>query len=415
MSLSLFIARKLKADSGSKDRVSKPVVRIAAAGVALGLAVMIVSVSVVTGFKHTVSNLVVGFAGNIQVAEFATLQSTDERPVEISDSMMRVLRSVKGVSRVERYAQKEGILKTDEEFLGVILKGLGQEFDTTFIANHIVAGHLPSFSNPDDANSIAISKSISDKLHLEVGHKVFAYFIDNNGVRTRRFTIAGIYQTNLAMYDKTMCLAQLLTVTKLNGWDDGMVTGAELWTVNNELEQTAEEELIKKVNRTTDRFGNTFSSKTTRELKPQIFSWLDLLDLNVWIILAIMTVVAAVTMISGILIIILERTQMIGTLKALGARNATIRHTFLLYASFIIIRGLLWGNLLGVGIVVLQQLTGIVKLDPTIYYVAYVPVELNLLALIALNIGTLIISVVAIIAPSFVVSAVNPARSMRYE
>jgi len=415
LSLPFFIARKLRADSGSKDRVSKPVVRIAAAGVALGLAVMIVSVSVVVGFKHTVRDLVVGFAGNIQVAEFSTMQTSEQRPVEMTDSMMRLLRSIKGVERVERYAHKEGILKTDSDFLGVVLKGLGQEFDTAFIASHLVAGHLPNFSNPDDANSIAISKSIADRLHLEAGKSVFAYFIDSDGVRMRRFTIAGIYQTNLAMYDKTMCLAQLRTVTKLNGWDSQMVTGVELWTGGEEQEQSVAEELVRRVNRTQDNFGNTYTSKTTHEINPQIFSWLDLLDLNVWIILAIMTIVAAVTMISGILIIILERTQMIGTLKALGARNATIRRTFLLYASFIIVRGLLWGNGLGIGIVLLQQFTGIVRLDPTIYYVAYVPVELNILAVIALNIGTLLVSIVAIIAPSFIVSAVNPARSMRYE
>lgn len=415
MSLSFFIARKLKADSGSKDRVSRPVVRIAAAGVALGLAVMIVSVSVVIGFKHTVRDLVVGFAGNIQVAEFATMQSSEQCPVEVNDSMLTLLRSIDGVKRAERYAYKEGILKTDSDFLGVVMKGLGQEFDTTFISNHLVAGHLPSFSNPDDANSIAISKSIADKLHLEAGQRVFAYFIDADGVRMRRFSIAGIYQTNLAMYDNTMCLAQLRTVTKLNGWDSQMATGVELWTNSNEQEQSVADVLVKKVNRTQDRFGNTYTSKTTHEINPQIFSWLDLLDLNVWIILAIMTVVAAVTMISGILIIILERTQMIGTLKALGARNATIRRTFMLYASFIIIRGLVWGNILGIGIVLLQQSTGIVRLDPTIYYVAYVPVEFNLLIVLALNLGTLLISMLAIIAPSYVVSAVNPARSMRYE
>lgn len=415
MSFPFFIAKRLRAGGGSKDRVSRPVVRIAAAGVALGLAVMIVSVSVVVGFKHTIRDMVVGFAGNIQVAEFATMQTSEQRPVEMSDSMMSRLGSISGVSRVERYAEKEGILKTDDDFLGVIIKGLGEEFDTAFIASRMVDGRLPRFSDPGDASSIAISRTIADKLHLKAGQKVFAYFVGDGGVRTRRFLVAGIYQTNLAMYDKVMCLAQLHTVVKLNGWSDGMATGAELWTDGYEAEQAVADTLVRSVNRTHDSFGNTYSSETTREMTPQLFSWLDLLDLNVWIILAIMTLVAAVTMISGILIIILERSAMIGTLKALGATGGTIRHTFMLYASFIILRGLLWGNILGIGVVVLQILTGMVRLDPNIYYVDYVPVELSLVAVAALNIGTLAVSMAAIVLPSHVVSAINPARSMRYE
>lgn len=415
MSLPFFIASRLKADSNQKDRVSRPVVRIAAAGVALGLAVMIVSVSVVVGFKHTVRDMVVGFAGNIQVAEFATLQTSQQRPIEVSDSMLQRLSKIAGVSHVERYANKEGILKTDDDFLGVIIKGVGQEFDSTFIANHLKEGRLPHFNDPNDNNSIAISESIADKLHLKSGQKVFAYFIDSNGVRMRRFSIVGIYCTHLAMYDNVMCLAQLQTVTRLNGWNDDMVTGAQLWTKDYKQEASVAEELIAKVNRTQDSYGNTYTSRTTREINPQIFSWLDLLDLNVWIILAIMTIVAAVTMISGILIIILERTQMIGTLKSLGATNSTIRHTFLLYASFIIIRGLAWGNILGIGLVVVQRLTEIVKIDPSVYYVSYVPVEINLLTIVLLNIGTLIVSMAAIILPSLIVSGIHPAQAMRYE
>lgn len=415
MSLALFIARKLRAHGVSDERVSRPVIRIAAAGVALGLAVMIVSVSVVVGFKHTISGLVESFAGQVQVADFVTMQTTETRPIEISDSMMTRLRQIKGVGRVQRFANKEGILKTDDDFLGVVMKGLGAEFDTTFIASRLVEGQLPHFDQSGASNDIAISKTIADKLHLKAGSKVFAYFIDGDNVRMRRLRVSGIYQTNLAMYDNTICLASLSTVVKLNGWDSGMVTGAELWADGTENVPAVEEELVAKVNRTHDSYGNTFTSKNIREICPQIFSWLDLLDLNVWIILAIMSVVSAVTMISGILIIILERASMIGTLKALGARNGVVRRTFLLYASFIIGKGLLWGNILGVGIVVLQQLTGLVRLDPSIYYVDYVPVELNLVFLLGLNVATLLVCLLAIVAPSYIVSTINPARSMRYE
>lgn len=415
MSLALFIAKKLRAHGVSDERVSRPVIRIAAAGVALGLAVMIVSVSVVVGFKHTISNLVESFAGQIQVADFTTMQTTDTRPIEIADSMMSRLKQIKGVGRVQRFANKEGILKTDNDFLGIIMKGVGAEFDTTFIASRVIEGHLPHFDAAGESNNIAISKTIADKLHLTAGSKVYAYFVDNDNVRMRRLYVSGIYQTNLAMYDNTICLASLATVVKLNGWDEGMVTGAELWTDGTKSLSDVEDQMVRQVNRTHDAHGNTFTSKNIRDICPQIFSWLDLLDLNVWIILAIMSVVSAVTMISGILIIILERASMIGTLKALGARNGVVRRTFLLYASFIIGKGLLWGNVLGVGIVILQRATGLVKLDPTIYYVDYVPVELNLVFLLGLNIATLIVCMLAILAPSYIVATINPARSMRYE
>ena len=231
----------------------------------------------------------------------------------------------------------------------------------------------------------------------------------------RRFTISGIYQTNLTQYDNTICFTDLHAVAKLNGWPADVAGGAEL-TINNFAQlDDVERTVIAKVNRTTDHYGNTFASKTIKEVSPQIFSWLSLLDLNVWIILAIMMCVAAVTMISGLLIIILERTQMIGLLKALGAGNATVRHTFMWFSAFIIGRGLLWGNLVGLGLVALQYVTGLVKLDPATYYVSTVPVEVNLLYVVLLNIGTLIISLFVLIAPSYLISHIHPAKTMSYE
>ena len=231
----------------------------------------------------------------------------------------------------------------------------------------------------------------------------------------RRFTISGVYQTNLTQYDNTICFTDLHAVAKLNGWPADVAGGAELTINNFEQLDDVERTVIAKVNRTTDHYGNTFASKTIKEVSPQIFSWLSLLDLNVWIILAIMMCVAAVTMISGLLIIILERTQMIGLLKALGAGNATVRHTFMWFSAFIIGRGLLWGNLVGLGLVALQYVTGLVKLDPATYYVSTVPVEVNLLYVVLLNIGTLIISLFVLIAPSYLISHIHPAKTMSYE
>ena len=417
MNFPLFIARRIYSDHiGDQQKVSKPAIRIAVAGVAIGLAVMIISVCVVLGFKHTIRDKVVGFGSHIQVANFYTLQSSAiDQPIAIGDSMMNVLKRTDGVKHVQRFAMKQGILKTDNDFLGVMFKGVGPEFDSTFIHKSMVEGSIPHFSDQQSTNRILISKDMASKLRVKAGDRIFAYFIGEGGVRTRRFTISGVYQTNLAQYDKTTCFCDLYTARKLNAWTDDMVTGAEL-TVNDfkQLGTTAND-IINRVNRTQDQYGNTFSSKTIRELSPQIFSWLDLLDLNVWIILAIMIAVAVVTMISGLLIIILERTTMIGVLKALGARNSTVRHTFLWFAAFIIGKGLLIGDALALALILLQKFTGFAKLDPQTYYVDVVPVELDWTLIVALNIATMLIALFVLIAPSYLVSHIHPAKSMRYE
>lgn len=415
MNLPYFLAHRIYAQNDDKRKVSRPAIRIATIGVAIGLAVMIVSVCVVLGFKHAIRDKVIGFGSHIQVAEYNALMGGDGRAVQMDDSVMSVLSHIQGVKHVQRFAYRQGILKTDDDFLGVMFKGVGTEFDSTFIHKNMVEGSIPRFSDKVSGNKLLISKNMADKLHLKTGSRLFAYFIDYTGVRMRRFTISGIYQTNLTQYDNTICFTDLHAVAKLNGWPADVAGGAELTINNFEQLDDVEQTVIAKVNRTTDHYGNTFASKTIKEVSPQIFSWLSLLDLNVWIILAIMMCVAAVTMISGLLIIILERTQMIGLLKALGAGNATVRHTFMWFSAFIIGRGLLWGNLVGLGLVALQYVTGLVKLDPATYYVSTVPVEVNLLYVVLLNIGTLIISLFVLIAPSYLISHIHPAKTMSYE
>ena len=415
MNLPYFLAHRIYAQNDDKRKVSRPAIRIATIGVAIGLAVMIVSVCVVLGFKHAIRDKVIGFGSHIQVAEYNALMGGDGRAVQMDDSVMSVLSHIQGVKHVQRFAYRQGILKTDDDFLGVMFKGVGPEFDSTFIHKNMVEGSIPRFSDKVSGNKLLVSKNMADKLHLKTGSRLFAYFIDYTGVRMRRFTISGIYQTNLTQYDNTICFTDLHAVAKLNGWPADVAGGAELTINNFEQLDDVERTVIAKVNRTTDHYGNTFASKTIKEVSPQIFSWLSLLDLNVWIILAIMMCVAAVTMISGLLIIILERTQMIGLLKALGAGNATVRHTFMWFSAFIIGRGLLWGNLVGLGFVALQYVTGLVKLDPATYYVSTVPVEVNLLYVVLLNIGTLIISLFVLIAPSYLISHIHPAKTMSYE
>lgn len=415
MNFSFFIAHKLYKDKGGRQHVSRPAITIATAGVAIGLVVMLLSVFVVLGFKHTIRDKVIGFGSHIQVTNFMTQMSSDQAPIAMNDSMMKVIGGIEGVKHVERFAYKQGILKTDSDFLGVMFEGVAQEYDTTFIHQNMVAGSIPKFSDSQSGNHILISRNIADKLKVNAGDRIFAYFIDENGVRMRRFTIQGIYQTNLSQYDQVMCFTDLYTAVKLNAWQPDQVSGAAI-TVNdfNQLNEV-ESRFVEKINRTEDHYGETYATQTIRDINPQIFSWLDLLDMNVWIILVLMVSVAGVTMISGLLIIILERTTMIGVLKALGTRNKTIRHIFLWFAAFIIGRALLIGNAIALGMAFLQQWTGIIKLDPATYYVSTVPVEINIPLLIILNVATLLISLFVLIAPSYLISHIHPAKSMRYE
>ncbi len=415
MNFPLFIARRIYHDNDDRRKVSRPAIRIATAGVAIGLAVMIISVCVVIGFKHTIRDKVVGFGSHITVADYMTLQSDASYPICIDDSMMEVLHGIKGVTHVQRFSQKQGILKTDTDFLGVLLKGVGPEFDSTFIKNHMVEGSFPAFSDTASTNKLVISQLVADKLQLKVGDRIFAYFMSNDDVRTRRLTITGIYKTNLKHFDESLCLADLYTVSKLNGWESDQVSGAELTVDDFDALDAIDQEMIAKVDRTSDRYGAIYSSLPIQKMYPQIFAWLELLDLDVWIILALMIAVAGFTMISGLLIIIIERTSMIGTLKALGAKNSTIRHTFLWFAVFIIVKGMVIGNILGVGICLLQRYLGLVKLDPETYYVDVVPVEINVPLILLLNLATLAISVLVLVAPSYLITHIQPAKAIKYE
>lgn len=415
MNFPLFIAKRIFTNQGNERKVSRPAIMIATAGVAIGLAVMLVSVSVVLGFKHTIRDKVIGFGSHIQVANFLTQQTSSTYPIVIDQKTLKTIKSIPGVAHVQVTATKQGVGKTDTDFLGLVFKGVGPDFDTTFIHQNIVEGSIPKFSDKQSTGKLLVSKMQADKLGLECGDRIFAYFIDDNGVRARRFTIEGIYRTNLSQYDEVICFADIYTVRKLNAWEDDEATYAEVAVSDFERLQEVEDRMIADINRTTDRNGNTFSAMSVKELSPQIFTWLDLLDLNVWIILALMTAVAGVTMISGLLIIILERTTMIGVLKALGARNKTIRRTFLWFAAFIIGRGMVIGDAIGIGLLLLQRTTGLVKLDPQTYYVSEVPVEFTWLLFAIINIATMAVCIGVLVGPSFLISHIHPAKSMRYE
>jgi lipoprotein-releasing system permease protein len=415
MNLPLFIAKRIYSDQGDRHKVSRPAIRIATVGVAIGLAVMIITVSVVLGFKHTIRDKVVGFGSHIQVMNLSSVNSTENYSICIDDSVVKVLEGIDGVRHVQRYSTTRGILKTDDDFLGVVFKGIGPEYELDYLKENLVDGQIPAFSDTTNTGKLLLSRIMADKLNVKTGDRIYAYFIDETNVRTRRFTIEGIYQTNMTRFDEIICYTDLYTASKLNGWSEHRCSGGEVLVSDFGKLDDVYNSIIEKVNRTQDRDGCMFSSQTIYEAYPQIFTWLELLDINVWIILGLMICLAGITMISGLLIIILERTSMIGVLKALGSRNKMIRHTFLWFSAFIISRGLLLGDIIGIGLVLLQKLTGIIRLDPQTYYVSEAPMELNIPIIIVLNIATLLVSISVLIIPSFFISHIHPAKSMRYE
>lgn len=415
MNWKLFVARRIYGSQEGEKEVSRPAVLIATWGIAIGLAVMIVAVAVVIGFKHQVRNKVVGIGSDITITHFDAQKSYETVPVAASDSLLEALKAMEGVKHVQRYSTKPGMIMTEDNFLGMVLKGVSQEYDWEFLKNHLQEGEIPVFSDTASTNRTLISRTIANKLHLKVGEKLYTYYIEGDNVRARRLSVAGIYQTNFALYDDLFLLTDLYTVNRLNSWKPDQVSGIELEVTNYNRLEEIKEDIRTQIDASSDSYGSTYYTQTVEESNPQIFAWLDLLDMNVWVILILMTGVAGFTMISGLLIIILERTNMIGVLKALGADNLAIRQVFLSFSVLLIGKGMFWGNLIGLAFVGIQSAFHPFKLDPVTYYVDSVPVEFNIWWWVLLNVCTLLVSVLMLVGPSYLITRIHPAKSIRFE
>lgn len=417
MSLSHFIARRIHFNPVQKQgkNVSKPAVRIATMGIALGLAVMLIAIAVVTGFQNEVSQKVFGFGSHIQVTALTNNQTYEMPPIEVTDSILQALASVQNVAKAERYAVKPAIIKTNDQFQGVVLKGVDAQFDWSFFEKHLVDGHLPSLNDSTLSTEILISQQVANSMQLQVGDKLLTYFIQNN-LRVRSFTISGIYNTGLLEFDKLFMMGDMRHIQLLNGWNDTQVSGIQL-AVNNldQLEDTGYAIFQLTAHTFGEGYQNPYYTRTALELQPQIFNWLALLDVNMVVILALMMAVAGFTMISGLLILILEKTALIGTLKALGANNWTIRKVFLYQSAYLIGKGMLWGNAVGLVLCALQAYLGVVKLDPTIYFVDTVPVELSFGAWLLLNIGVAAVTLCMMLLPSHIIAKISPVKAIKFD
>jgi len=413
LNLEYFIAKRIHFQQGKKN-VSRPAVRIATIGIALGLAVMIISVAVVIGFKNEIRNKTIGFGGHIQITNFDNNNTYAMNPIQMDKSLIKKIESIDGVRHVERFATKPGIIKTDTEFQGIVIKGIDAGFDWDFFKANLIEGRIIDVSKSTATNEVILSKYLANLLGLKLGDSFFTYFIQDQ-VRARKFKIVGIYSTNFIEYDKLFLLADMRQVQALNDWDSTSFSGLEVLISDfDRIDELGDRVYDLTANKFNEE-GNAYSTQTIKQINPQIFSWLDLLDMNVWVILLLMLAVAGFNMISGLLILILERTNMIGILKSMGATDWSVRKIFLYHSFFLISKGIFWGNVIGLSLCALQYFTGIIPLDPEAYYVATVPVSFNWLYIILLNVGTLLASILMMIGPSYLITKIDPAKIIRYE
>jgi len=414
MNLPYFIARRLIRGRHEKTAFSRPINVIAIIGIALGLAVMIIAVAVLTGFKQQIRDKIVGFGSNIQILNFDSNLSLETTPVSDTQSFIPGIKEMDGIKHVQVFATKAGIIKTEEAIQGVVLKGVGSDFDWDFFRSSIIDGRIFTVSDTGRTNDVIISKRISDMLRLKTGDSFAMYFVQDPP-RSRRFTVSGIYETSLEEFDKMYVFCDIGHIKRLNGWTDDQVSGFEIFIDDfdrlDEMTLAVRNQVGYKLLEDETKFRVT----NIRLRYPQIFDWLNFQDMNVFIIITLMLLVAGFNMISGLLIIILEKTNMIGIFKAVGSDNGTIRKIFLYQAAFLIVKGLLWGNIIGLGLAYLQLKTGIISLDPSSYYIKTVPVNLELSHILVLNAGTMMIIILMLLVPSQLISRITPVKAIRYD
>ena len=400
------IAKRLYFSEEGKARTSRPAVRVALGGILIGVMVMIVAICVVVGFKQEIQRKVAGFGSHIQVVNFDNNATYELQPVEVSDSLLQKLRGLPYVKHVSTFASKPGILKTDSAFQGIIFKGTDY---WDYFAENLVSGSLP-----EEKNEVIISTVLASQLHLAVGDAILCYFVQED-LRVRKLYVSGLYNTCMSEMDRLFVLGDIDLVRQLNHWRASQASGVEVLVDDlRHLQEAADGVYFATANRL-DEAGNAFYTQTLEQLNPQIFGWLDLLDMNVVIIIVLMLCVSGFSIITGLIILILESITLIGTLKALGAHNRFVRRIFIYEAILLVGKGLLWGNVLGLGLVAVQYFTQVIPLDASIYYVSYVPMAFPWGWLVALNIGVLLVAWVIMLAPSAIVSQISPAKVMHFE
>ena len=406
MNAATFISKRIF--SLSKENLSSTVMRIAVTSVALGIAIMLISIAVVVGFKNQIKDKVVGFVAPIHIQALNQNESIEETPF-VLDSVLRTRLNKPFITEIHPTANKAGIIKTDDEIQAVVLKGVDSNYNWSYIYSYMIDGDTPQYIDNERSNDVVISNIIAHKMNLKVGEPVRIWFVDQDmKARGRKFNVKGIYETGLQECDERYVYCDLGHIRKLNGWDNDEIGHLEIWVDN-------EKNLNDYNNQIYYSIPTSLVSYTAMETYPQIFDWLELQDMNVVIIIVLMLLVAGITIISMLLIIILERTSTIGLLKAMGASNGLIRSIFLKRSCRILLIGMIIGNVFGIGLCLIQKLTNIISLSPESYYLSAVPIELNIWYILALNVGTLVLWILMLLLPTMLINNIRPSKSIRFE
>lgn len=409
----LFIARRISGSKTGSTRISAPVVNISVIGIALGLAVMIVAVAIVTGFQIEVTNKVTGFGAHIQITNFDSNNSFETQPINKNQVNRSLLNNVKGITHSQLFVTKSGIIKTNDQIQAVVLKGISTDFNWSFFKRSMLRGDTLNIIDNKKSNGIIISEYIANLLNIDIGSKLTVYFV-KNPPRMRPFIVSGIYKTSIEDFDKVFAIVDMRHLQKILDWDSCQVSGYEVLIDNfNNIVPLTDSVFDIAGYQFADN-GNKLKITNIKDRYPQIFYWLDLQNMNVWVILALMLIVAGFNMISGLLIIILERTNMIGLLKAVGYNNWRIRKIFMYQSSFLIAKGLLWGNLLALAICFLQLKFKIFPLNEATYYIDAVPINLVWWHILLLNIGTMLTTVTIMLLPTMLISKISPAKAIKF-
>lgn len=417
LNIELFIARRIFRSQKTSRRFSESIVSFAVFGIAFGLFVMLLSIAVVTGFKKEIRNKVIGFGSHIQLVNFDSNSSYETVPVPKHQPWLSSVSQLPGVKNIQVFATKPGIIKTVDEIHGIVVKGVGADFDWSFFKENLVEGSVFTVSDSARSDDVLISKQVAKLLKLKVGDPLYTYFLNEESKeqKMRKFKISGIFSTSLEEFDRLFVLADIGQVQKLNNWSPDQVSGYEISI--SDFSQLAS--LTQQVRRITLKYSKD-DEAVVRPVAitskyPQIFDWLNLLDMNVWIILGLIILVAGFNMVSGLLILMLERTTMIGVLKALGAPNWSIRKVFIYISTFLILRGMLWGNLAAFAFFLIQKQFGLFTLDPTAYYLNTVPINVELYPIVLLNLGTIFVTLLMLLVPSWYVTKIDPDKAIRFD
>lgn len=413
MNFEFFIAKRLFSHKDEKKQISGTLVNVSVFGIALCIAVMIISLSVLLGFKNEIRNKITGFGSHVQIVNFDSNESYETKPISKNQEFLRELKQAPGVHNVQVFATKAGIIKTDKVIQGIVLKGIGSDFDWSFFERNLVEGSVFEVNDTAKTNEVLISKRLANMLKLKLNDGFISYFVQDPP-RVRKFKIKGIYETGVEEIDKMVVLADIGHIQRLNDWTTDQISGFEINIGSFDQIDPMAMEISDIVGYSFNQDGEALRVISIKQKYPQIFDWLNLQDMNVLIILVLLLSVSAFNMIAGLLILILDRTQMIGLFKAMGSSNKMIRKIFIIESWFLILKGLFWGNLVGIGLCLLQQYTGVLKLDPVSYYINQVPISIHVGYILLLNISVMLLTLLMLVFPSYIISKFSPHETIRY-